>query len=99
MAMVDAGYTVIGDPPGLDYNNNWWYELGFGRDFAEGMVNVSAFLAAGRTIVTDLPDARDVVLVGSLKGSGGWRFQVAGQFGLSDGAPDHGITVSASRRF
>ena len=32
LAMVDGGYTAIGRPTGVDYNNSWWYDLGAGRD-------------------------------------------------------------------
>ena len=46
-----------------------------------------------------LANAREVLAAVSLKGAGGWRVQVTGQFGLSDGAPDHGVTFGASRRF
>jgi hypothetical protein len=31
MAMVDGGYTVMGDQPGFDLNNTWWYDVGLGR--------------------------------------------------------------------
>ena len=42
---------------------------------------------------------RDVLAAVSVKGASGWRIQVSGEFGLSDGAPDHGVTFGASRRF
>lgn len=98
LAMVDAGFTFIGEPTGAQYNNNWWYDLGVGRDLTED-VNLSVFFEEDRAIVPGLPNARDILTAVTLKGAAGWRFQVSGQFGLSDGAPHHGLILGASRRF
>ena len=97
--MVDTGYTIIGKPVDVEFNNNWWYDVGVGRDLANGVVNLSAFFEEYRAIVPGLANARDVLTAVSLSGAGGWRVQVSGQFGLSDGAPDRGFTFGASRRF
>jgi hypothetical protein len=99
LAMVDGGYTVIGKPAGVHYNNNWWYDVGIGQTLADGFVNVSVFFEEYRAIVPGLTSARDVLAAVSLTGTSGWRIQAAGQFGLSDGAPDRAITLGASRRF
>jgi hypothetical protein len=99
LAMADGGYTIIGDPSDFNYNDNWWYELGLGRDFADGLYNVSAFYAEDRALVPGLANAQELLAAVSFRATQGWRFQVSGQYGLSDGAPDHGITLGASRRF
>jgi hypothetical protein len=99
IAMLDGGYTVIGNPADVDFANNWWYDVGIGQDLAKGVVNLSVFFEEYRAILPGLASARDVVAAVSLKGANGWRVQVSGDFGLSDGAPDHGITFGASRRF
>jgi hypothetical protein len=99
LAMIDGGYTLIGEPAGISYNDNWWYELGLGRDFAEGQYNLSFFYAEDRAFLPGLENAKELLTAVSFKGTQGWRFQVSGQYGLSDGAPDHGITLGASRRF
>ena len=98
MAMVDGGYTVIGKPAGVDYNNNWWYDVGIGQDVRK-VVNLSVFFEEYGAIVPGLPSARDVLAAVGVTGAGGWRVQVSGEFGLSQGAPDHGVTFCASRRF
>lgn len=98
MAMVDGGYTVIGKPAGVDYKNNWWYDVGIGQDVRK-VVNLSVFFEEYRAIVPGLANARDVLAAVSVTGASGWRVQVSGEFGLSDGAPDHGVTFGASRRF
>ena len=97
--MVDGGYTVIGKPTDVDYNNTWWYDVGIGQDMAKGLVNVSLFFEEYGAIVPGLENARQLLGVVSLKGANGWRLQLAGELGLSDGAPDHGVTFGASRRF
>ena len=61
MAMVDGGYTVIGKPAGVDYNNNWWYDVGVGQDLANGVVNLSVFFEEYRAIVPGLANARDIL--------------------------------------
>ena len=98
VAMVDGGYTAIGQPAGVVYNNNWWYDVGIGQDVRK-VVNLSVFFEEYRAIVPGLENPRDVLAAVSVTGASGWRFQVSGEFGLSDGAPDHGVTFGASRRF
>ena len=97
--MADGGYTVIGKPAGVSYNNNWWYDVGLGQDLLKRVVNLSVFFEECRTLVPRLANPRDILTAVSVTGAGGWRVQVSGEFGLSDGAPDHGVTFGASRRF
>ena len=99
VAMLDGGYTVIGEPDGIRYENNWWYEVGVGRDFANGRYNLSVFYAEDRALVNGLMNARELLAAIGLRGTQGWRFQASGQVGLSEGAPNHGVTLGASRRF
>jgi hypothetical protein len=99
IAMLDGGYTIIGQPAGADYNNTWWYDVGFGQDLGSDAVNLSVFFSEHRAIVPGLPNARDILVALNLKGASGWRIQISGEKGLSDGSPDHGITFGAARRF
>jgi hypothetical protein len=99
MAMLDGGYTIIGQPTGAEYNNNWWYDVGFGQNLGSDAVNLSVFFSEYRAIVPGLTNARDILVALNLKGAGGWRIQISGEKGLSDGSPDHGITIGAARRF
>ena len=99
LAMVDGGYTLIGKPAGADFRNTWWYDVGVGRSLAGGRVSLSAFFEEYRAIVPGLINARDVLAAVQVMGANGWRVQFSGEFGLSDGAPDHGFTFAASRRF
>ncbi len=99
MALVDGGYTVIGKPAGVDFNNRWWYDVGVAQSLANGAVNVSVFFEEYRAIVPGFDNPRDVLAVLSLKSARGWRVQLLGEFGLSNGAPDLGFIIGASRRF
>lgn len=98
-AMLDGGYTLIGDTSDSDFDNTWWYDIGFGQDFAGSLVNVSVFLEEYRSLVSGFANAREILAAVSIKGASGWRVQVSGSAGLSDGAPDHGFAFGASRRF
>ena len=99
LAMVDLGYTVIGKPADDDLNNTWWYDIGLSKRIANGRATVSVFFEEYSALVPGLANARDILGVISLIRPGGWRIQLVGQAGLSDGAPDHGFTLGASRRF
>jgi hypothetical protein len=96
--MVDGGYTVIGRPAGVDFDNTWWYDAGVGQALGS-RVDVSAFFEEYSAITPGLPSAREVLGAVSVKAADGWRIQVTALVGLSEGAPDHGVTLGASRRF
>jgi hypothetical protein len=98
MVMVDGGYTMIGRPVGVDFNNTWWYDVGVGQRLG-GRVDVSAFFEEYAAIAPGLPSARELLGAVSVRAAAGWRFQITGLIGLSEGAPDHGLTLGASRRF
>jgi hypothetical protein len=99
LLMADGGFTVIGDADGVDFNNNWWYDVGVGKNVANGAVTLSVYFEEYRAIVRGLINGRDLLAAVSVRGASGWRVQVAGQVGLSEGAPDRGLTIGASRRF
>jgi hypothetical protein len=99
MAMVDGGYTLIGRPTGVEFNNNWWYDVGVGQNLGSDAVNLSVFFSEYRAIVPGLANARDILVALNVKGASGWRIQFSGEKGLSDGSPDHGVTIGAARRF
>lgn len=97
--MVDGGYTLIGKPVDVEFRNHWWYDVGIGQDLARGVINVSVFFEEYSAIVPGYINARDVLAALTVKSTSGWRLHISGEVGLSDGAPDHGITFGASRRF
>ena len=97
--VADAGFTWIGKPDGTDYRDTWWYDVGVSRDLARSVVNLSVFFEEYRAVLPGDVNARDILLAATIRGTGGWRVQAAGTLGLSDGAPDHGLTFGLSRRF
>ena len=99
MAMVDGGYTAIGEPSGVEYNNNWWYDVGIAQNLGSEAVNLSVFYTESRAIVPGLVNSRDILVALNVRGASGWRIQISGEKGLSDGSPDHGIMIGAARRF
>jgi hypothetical protein len=99
LVMVDGGYTFVGKPPDTGYQNTWWYDAGVSHDLASGRVNLSLFFEEYQAILPGAISARDLLASVLLRGATGWRIQVSGQFGLSDGAPDQGLMIGASRRF
>jgi hypothetical protein len=99
MAMLDGGYTIIGRPAGVEYRDNWWYDVGFGQNLGSDAMNLSVFFSEHRAIVPGLTNARDILVALNVKGASGWRIQLSGEKGLSDGSPDHGVTFGAARRF
>jgi len=99
MAMVDGGYTKIGDQAPFDFTNTSWYDVGLAQDLAHERVNLSVFFEEYRALVQGLENSRTLIAALSVKSASGWRVQVSGDFGMSDGAPDHGFTFGASRRF
>jgi hypothetical protein len=99
MAMVDGGYTVIGKRADQAFNNNWWYDVGVGQTLGRDLVNLSVFFEQYRSIVPGLENARDLLAAVTVTGAGGWRVQMSAEFGMSDGAPDHGFALGVSRRF
>jgi hypothetical protein len=97
--MADGGYTFVGKPAEARYQNTWWYDAGVSQDLANGRVNLSVFFEEYQAILPGAVSARDVLASVMLRGATGWRIQLSGQFGMSEGAPDHGLMVGASRRF
>ena len=88
MAMIDGGYTVIGQPSGVEYNNNWWYDVGIGQNLGSDAVNLSVFYN-GVARDRSRPGQRQRHSGGlNLRGASGWSIQISGEKGLSDGSPD-----------
>jgi hypothetical protein len=99
LAMADAGYTIVGKPAGAGFRNTWWYDVGIGKNLAGGAVSISLFFEEYSAIVPGFVAARDILAALQVIGAGGWRVQLSGELGLSDGAPERGFTFGASRRF
>ncbi len=98
LAFADTGYTVIGRAEGLNLRNQWNYDVGLGYYVTNAWL-VSAYYEEYRSIVSGLQNPRDLLLAMNLKSSDTLRFNASTQIGLSNGAPDYGVTAGLSLRF
>lgn len=98
VAFVDGGYTFIGDPEGIDFRNQWWFDLGAGYYLTDRLF-LSLYYEEYRAIVAGLSNPRDLLFAANYKATSAWRVYGSFLVGLSDGAPDYGITGGVSWRF
>lgn len=94
----DVGYTFIGDPSGVDYNNQWAWDVGAGWQLAPAFL-ASVFYEEREAIVDGSPTARSVFFAGDLRVTPQVNLNGLVEFGLSDGAPDYGVTAGTGYRF
>lgn len=98
IAFLDGGYNIIGDPAGIQFQNQHWYDIGAGYYVTRDLL-VSAYFEEYRAIIADFVNARDVFFAVNYTASPAWRFNGGITLGLSNGAPDQAFTVGASYRF
>lgn len=98
IVFLDGGYNVIGDPDGINFQNQHWYDAGAGYYFAKDLL-VSAYYEEYRAIARGFVNAKDVFIATNYTASSAWRFSGGVTVGLSDGAPAYGVTVGTSYRF
>lgn len=98
IAFLDGGYNFIGDPSGINFQNQHWYDVGAGYYFMKDLM-VSAYYEEYRAIARGFVNARDVFIATNYTASPAWRFNGGVTVGLSHGAPDYAVTVGTSYRF
>jgi len=94
----DVGYTFIGDPSGLDLRDQWYYSLGLGHCLTMDLL-VSAYYEEWRALVAGEPNPRDLFFTVNYNFSQEVEFTAGLILGLSDGAPDYGVTGGIRVRF
>lgn len=95
---LDGGYTFIGDPEGVNFRNRWWYDIGAGYDVNQKW-NLSLYYEEYRAVVTTVNDARDLFFTALFKPTSDLRGSGSLLVGLSNGAPNYGLTAGLSYRF
>jgi len=95
---VDGGYTFIGDPEGVNFRNRWWYDIGAGYDVNQKW-NLSLYYEEYRAVVTTVNNARDLFFTALFKPTSDLRSSGSLLVGLSNGAPNYGLTAGLSYRF
>ncbi len=98
IAFVDGGYNVIGDPDGLVFQNQYWYDLGAGYYWTKDLLT-SVYFEEYRAIVPGFVNARDVFMAVNYTVSSAWRVNGGVTLGVSNGAPDYAMSLGASYRF
>lgn len=98
IAFLDGGYNMIGDPDGLDLRNQHWYDVGAGYYLTKDLL-ASVYFEEYRSLVAGLVNIRDVFFAVNYTASTAWRFNGGVTVGVSNGAPDYGISLGAGYRF
>ncbi|OGR70522.1 MAG: hypothetical protein A2089_05020 [Elusimicrobia bacterium GWD2_63_28] len=96
--LADAYYTIIGDPEGVDYNNQLALDLGFYKALNEDL-GLTVIYETQSAIGDGGADPRSVSGTLSYAASAGLRFTGGLTLGLSDGSPDAGLSAGFSRKF
>jgi hypothetical protein len=90
VAYLDGGYNWIGDAPGTNFNNQWWYDLGVGHDLTDKL-HLSLFYEEYRALVDNVNNARDVLMAADYTAGSGVHMTGSFLVGLSNGAPNYGV--------
>lgn len=96
--LADGYYTIIGDPAGVDYNNQIAVDIGFyrvlGRDLA-----LTVLFETESAIVDGNADPRSISATLSRSVREGLQIFGGLTLGMSDGSPDAGVSAGFSGRF
>lgn len=98
LAFLDGGYNFIGDPDGLELQNQYWYDIGTGYYITRDLM-ASVYFEEYRALVPGLVNIRDFFFAMNYKASAAWRFNGGVAVGVSNGAPDYIFSVGTSYRF
>ncbi len=96
--LADGYYTVIGDPSGVDLNNQLSLDAGFYRTLS-GNMGLTVLFETQNSIVDGNADPRSVGGTLSYSAQDGLEFSGGLTLGLSDGSPDVGLSAGFSRKF
>ena len=94
----DAGYTVIGKIPSLNFRNRPSASFGVGKQVTE-KVTASGMLDWRRSIIEGNPNPTELVGVLSYRASRAVTFSPNAFVGLNDGSSDFGVGMQMSIRF
>jgi Putative MetA-pathway of phenol degradation len=62
---LSGGYNLIGDAPGTNFNNQWWYDVGIGHDVTDNL-HMSVFYEEYRARVNTVSNARDLLALANM---------------------------------
>lgn len=98
VSFADAGYTIIGKPPGVALRNQWYYDMGLGYYFTKDLL-ISGYYEYYRSLLVGYQAPQDFLFAVNYTLSGGWSVNGSTQIGLSDGAPAYALSVGLAYGF
>ncbi|MGE0642824.1 MAG: transporter [Nitrospira sp.] len=98
LAFLDGGYNFIGNPEGVELQNQYWYDVGAGYYFTKNLL-ASVYFEEYRALVPGLVNIRDFFFGMNYKASAAWRFNGGVAVGVSNGAPDYVVSIGTNYRF
>ena len=98
LGFLDLGYTFIGDPPDMDYDNRLTFNTGLGRQLTPQWM-AAAFYEVRTAISPDSADAHTFSLLFQSRLAPPLAVYAMVDMGLTEGAADVGLTVGGSYRF
>ncbi len=96
--LADGYFTIIGDPPGTDYDNELALDFGFYGKL-RGDLYLTALYETASAMIKGGSDPRDINCTLEYAAPDGYRYSGGLTLGLSDGSPDLGLSAGVSRRF
>ncbi len=97
IALAELGYTFVGKPPGVDVRNRWLYSIGLGYELNPKMT-LSGYLDGRTAIFEGNENPLSILLISEYRFRPDLRFDTMFEVGLTDGAPDFGITLGLRQR-
>jgi hypothetical protein len=98
LAYLAGGYNIIGDAPGTNFNNQWWYDVGIGYDVTDNL-HMSVFYEEYRALVDTVNNARDLLTLANYAVDDTVHLTGSLLVGLSNGAPNYGLGGGVRFRF
>ncbi|MBI3776695.1 MAG: transporter [Gammaproteobacteria bacterium] len=94
---MGAGYLVVGDPAGTDYNNVTFLSIGIAKQLPRG--GMFASLDGRSAVITGTDAPRELGFGGYYVVNAQHAFSISAFMGLSGGSADYGLNLGWLRRF
>lgn len=98
VALADAYYTFIGDPPGVDYDNQFACDIGLGYQATPKLL-ASVYLNYRTALVDSGDDPASLLFFSTYKMHPQWSGDVGLELGLTDGEADWGVIIGMKHRY
>jgi hypothetical protein len=93
---ANVGYLVLGDPPGVDYQNPWTYGIGVGNVFADGKFSIMLNYEAYTRVLENYDAPRETSIGILYQISPSTSLSAISSFGLSGTTPGVGVAIGTS---